>query len=932
MSDDFDPYGWHSAFNMDEPALSVADAWATSAPLNTSLEARYQKISVIGEGGMGRVWLGRDVLLERNVAIKEPLRGNAEAARLMREARLCAKLDHLGVVAIYDVYEEEGSPHFVMSLVRGLTLQAKLKQQTAQNELLRHVLEVCDAVGHAHRLGVIHRDLTPRNIVIDQDNTARVIDWGLAVALGEGQDRSPGTRGFASPEQERGEDVGFASDVWSLGAILRAVLLDVTPNSHPKTDFDAWETVDPELKAIVECATAHDPRARYMDAVAMAADLRRWFEGLRVQAYQFTSWDLVRRFVRSYRKPIVIAAVVMVSLVAVGAYGAWTTAKESSRARLAEDIAVARAAEILLRDAQIALRTGHLWRAKKSLEDSHTMHPTPESLGLGIHLAMFDVPKLQRRIPVPMCRTWILGSTNETQVCQNRGTVQGWREEKMVWEFKGANNLATFVRVFNDEVHVLDNHRQLTVLDQHSGEIIREDGRVGEFATPRVGVARLDFSKRGWLDRNWGLAPCTFGMGQGLDLGDHAWLLCNDGQVFRADSHEVRALPLPVVSKPAIIAEAAGHGWMGTRQGLIQRLDGQGRTLDLGESLEGMDAIAGTSYILVIGGRDAIRVLDAETGDWIASFPDDVDTAFPGENGVWLVQKNAFEFWSIPTPKIARYRTGHGLSSVQWSLDGTRLGAADGGGFFHLIFPFEGRFVKPLPFALRVGRDVAISPHDGDFRALSMDLNGMWRMRFENGGLSGQIDVPYTGSASGIGVFSNSTVYFVPYLDGIVTFVDGVSVNHVLRGQPLRMVSLPYHAKRALLVGENQVWTLSEDLDLQVVRTQGAMLGAMSQNGWIAVIDDAGIHILKPDFSVHKSWKLPLNTTALTWRGDDTIITGHLDGQIMIWDFGGTLRADVSIHEGRVSDLSVSPDLTYLGSSSWDSTIAIFDLSALSSQ
>lgn len=96
--------------------------------------------------------------------------------------------------------------------------------------------------------------------------------------------------------------------------------------------------------------------------------------------------------------------------------------------------------------------------------------------------------------------------------------MQGWRDQKLVWEFEGGK-LATFVRVTNDEVHILDNHRQLTVLDQHSGVIVRHDPRVGDFAAPRTGVARLDFSRRGWLDRDWGLSPCQFGLINAVDLG-----------------------------------------------------------------------------------------------------------------------------------------------------------------------------------------------------------------------------------------------------------------------------------------------------------------------------------------------------------------------------------------------------------------------------
>lgn len=197
-----------------------------------------------------------------------------------------------------------------------------------------------------------------------------------------------------------------------------------------------------------------------------------------------------------------------------------------------------------------------------------------------------------------------------------------------------------------------------------------------------------------------------------------------------------------------------------------------------------------------------------------------------------------------------------------------------------------------------------------------MDINGMWRMRLENGKLRGELELPFGGAASGIGVFSNKTSFFVPYLDGVVTFTNGEQ-NHILQGHPVRMVSLPYHGNSAQLVGQDAVWTLDESLRIHEVRAKGASLGALSEKGWIA-------HLARLS-----SWALPPNTTAVAWKGDEILITDHLDGEIRMWNMDGTLRASFIVHEGRVSDLSVSPDSAYLASSSWDSTVAVFDLRSL---
>ena len=204
----------------------------------TFLADRYRLVREVGRGGMGVVWEAWDERLERPVAIKElqPQPGlspeEAELAknRAMREARITARLHHRNAVPVFDVVEHEGQPCLVMQFLPSVPLSAVLRESgpLGVHEAAKIGAQVASALAAAHELGIVHRDVKPGNILIADDGTALISDFGISRALGDATLTSTGlvhgTPAYLAPEVARGAESSHASDVFSLGATLYACL------------------------------------------------------------------------------------------------------------------------------------------------------------------------------------------------------------------------------------------------------------------------------------------------------------------------------------------------------------------------------------------------------------------------------------------------------------------------------------------------------------------------------------------------------------------------------------------------------------------------------------------------------------------------------------------------------------------------------------
>jgi serine/threonine protein kinase len=268
---------------------------------------RYRLLSEIGRGGMGVVYEADDLALDRRVAVKvlaSELASPEEAARLRREARIVARLEHPGIVPVHDVGElPDGRVYYAMKRVRGAPLDAWAAGVSARTERLRVFLRVCEAVAFAHANGVLHGDLKPGNVMVGEFGAVLVMDWGLARARGEAPSGRAvaGTPGWMAPEQERGEiaEIDTSTDVWGLGAVLAFLIRPDQPVPRP-------------LAAVARKATNEAKQDRYPTAGALADDVTRFLDGAPVTAYRETLAERVSRWVARNRTLVTIVAAYLV--------------------------------------------------------------------------------------------------------------------------------------------------------------------------------------------------------------------------------------------------------------------------------------------------------------------------------------------------------------------------------------------------------------------------------------------------------------------------------------------------------------------------------------------------------------------------------------------------------------------------------------------
>ncbi|MBL9161679.1 MAG: protein kinase [Planctomycetaceae bacterium] len=342
------------------------------------MEGRYELIRKLGQGGLGRVWLARDVNLNRHVALKEISHGAGVAEsvieRFKYEAEITGRLEHPSIVPIYQLGQDlaTGRAFYAMRFLGKATLQDSINEYHERREagdddpmLLRRLLtafvNVCHAIGHAHSRKVIHRDLKPENVVIDSFGQVIVIDWGLAKIIDDASveslmdssttssaDRTSegqvlGTPLYMAPEQAAGrlDELDYRTDIYGLGAILFAIVTGNAP--HEKTQRQSADSglgargmisviatgvapaardvnaeVDPALEAICSKAMARRRYARYQQAVDLADDVQRWMAGEKVTAYRESFRQRAGRAISQHRRlSQALVAATMVVLVAL---------------------------------------------------------------------------------------------------------------------------------------------------------------------------------------------------------------------------------------------------------------------------------------------------------------------------------------------------------------------------------------------------------------------------------------------------------------------------------------------------------------------------------------------------------------------------------------------------------------------------------------
>jgi serine/threonine protein kinase len=324
---------------------------------------KYQLVRPLARGGMGAVYVAYDAQLDRQVALKVldlPDASNELEARMMREARIVARLEHPGIVPIHDVGAlPDGRVFYSMKLVHGSRLDEYVKKGAALADMLRVFQKACQAVAFAHANGVIHRDLKPENIMVGAFGEVLVMDWGLAKILPLASSPSDGkningqttadasttpilharfsdershetvhgtilgTPAYMAPEQARGEieNLDRRTDVYALGAILTYLLRSYSSADNDRNNLAQGRDlqkplarlrkIPKALTAICAKAMSADKTTRYADALDLASDIERFLDGLSVSSYKENPFEIARRWLKQYRFMVLLVLAYM---------------------------------------------------------------------------------------------------------------------------------------------------------------------------------------------------------------------------------------------------------------------------------------------------------------------------------------------------------------------------------------------------------------------------------------------------------------------------------------------------------------------------------------------------------------------------------------------------------------------------------------------
>ena len=320
-------------------------------------ETKYRLLEELGRGGMGTVFLAEDRVLGRRVALKVVGTGASDpaaAARMLREARVIARLEHPGIVPVHDAGTlPDGRMFYAMKRIDGRRLD-EIAGGSPLPDRLRTFQKVCDAVAFAHAHGVLHRDLKPENIMVGPFGEVLVMDWGIARVVEAAPEPVPpgpraapqestaegtivGTPAYMSPEQAAGRSdaVGRAADVYALGGLLYFLLTGKPPfdaeaagrrargeaDLAPVPARRADASTPAALEAICGRAMAAEPGARYGSAEELAAEVARYLDGARVHAYREGPAEKAARVFARYRTPILLIAAYLLMRTLLLLYG-----------------------------------------------------------------------------------------------------------------------------------------------------------------------------------------------------------------------------------------------------------------------------------------------------------------------------------------------------------------------------------------------------------------------------------------------------------------------------------------------------------------------------------------------------------------------------------------------------------------------------------
>lgn len=916
----------------------VAGTTTSDEPPGTdSPPPRYTVGALLGRGGMGAVYSARDTTLGRDVALKElppeAVNTPGASARLAREAAITSRLDHPGIVSVYDRgFLEDGRPFYTMRLVRGETLAraaANTNTADARRQLVRNVLAAAEAVAAAHDAGVVHRDLKPSNILIGPHGETQVVDWGLATPTAAATPRwlglpdaptrgAVGTAPYMAPEQGRGEGADPRHDVWSLGHTLAEVV------GGENAEIPA------EIGAIIERATAPDIARRYPDASAFADDLLRWFEGRRVVAYDYSAGDLLRRTLRAWRRPLIVAAIGALALAVAVAGGWWSTTRALDRALEAEGDARAALADQRVQTAVVATKSGARESAERLALSVLQEREDPLARGVFAAFGRSERPTLLREAPAPVCVWTALPTGANWVLCSDGSAISRWEDGRVAWT---THVRAMSAEISGESVILSDVEGNTSVLNAKTGQLRGTWPLSGAVWSPET-APRVLWTGEGIFES---AVPVSAGCAGRIRVASvnpagRFAAMCDDGVLLLGDSTNPAATRVATdASGDHVAASIAwtpdGRVIVGTLRGRLYVLSGaSGEVLTVGTTQLGAlntVAVSPDGGLAAVGGTlGGIGVWRVETGELVGEIPAASPRSFAFADGGLRVADGRLRTWQLPSGAPAVVHGSGGLADVGASPDGTHIATAAGDGKIR-VTDLKTGVGQHLQLGDRVAKAVAFAP-DG-LRVLASGMAAPFLAWSDAGGWSAvaaarplrRLAWLPDGSFVGADLIAGLYRWTVPDSPPEILALDRMFGD--LERDADAFVTLDTLGNIDRWEGTT-IGHLAARVDARAVASRGERL-AIALPEAVEVRDAAGVRVL----SVAGESLLDV---ALSTDGGRVAASG-MSGDIRVWDVAtGNLLGVLSGHTERVVALEFLADGD-LVSASWDKTARIWDLGAL---
>lgn len=947
---------------------------------------RYQRVGLLGQGGMGRVFLARDLRLERDVALKEVLQeGPDTAARLVREALLTAQLDHPGIVPVYDAGRTvEGRLFYTMRLVRGRRLSDLVREADGVDARLRlvpHVRDVARALAFAHERQVVHRDVKPDNVLIGSLGETQLSDWGLArrldasfpevsasladAELTRAGDGLVGTTRYAAPELARGAPASLRSDVYSLGALLLEVVTGLPPWHGVDNDgvvarlktgaaapVELPAQTPPALRTLIVRALAPSPEDRAASAAELAADLSALLDGRLVAGHAYSARELLSHFVRTWRVPLLAAgSVLVVALVALTAAGGVARAQRD-RALEAERAAESRAAELLVQRARELDVFGSFAEMESLAAQAAALQPgSPDALGTLMAARAPLPPRLKSIDVAPPCR-FARGVPSGTLCLDD--TVALLTEAGVKWRVPLAASQAAVDASGREALLLVGGLAWRASLSTGAlvalGPAPRYAVGLGLDVELGAWVFNPGLLRLTWLGLTRELVPCA-PRAELLGALPHRGaleLLCSDGELRRvtpwqllsapvgpgwsqladvAGVERVRVWPSALLAgATTYVADGEASRLVGTVRGTVVRvslLTGEVRTVAARAHLGPLRQVLPLREgLLVVGERGGPELLDARDGLPKVSLPEWTRGAAWAEHDDVVLHGQRRSRWAFSGAAAGRWTAPVGLAAVALSDDGTSALLSGADGFVARWRPQEGHVdVRQLGLS-QVVKSVALS-HDGRGLVGAVGLPGVLLLE---GDRSSQVSaVP---AMRRVGWLAPGVGWAVGYELGPY-FLEGARLND---GSALSRPWIDASGTTSgdglvLLDADGAVFVATRDGVTAHAPWPGASLvAASSVSGPLYFARGAEVHATSgPRLSLTEGF-----VTALSLSPDARwLAVGSSQGTLLIYDAATLeLRARAPLHRDRISGIAFSKRGT-LATVGWDRQARVWSLAPL---